>query len=245
MTGIALIVPPSAGGIPPEFADLCPADIEVAAFGLGVPELTLSGYGTAIARAAELATVAGGSRPAALSLMGTSVAFFRGRRYEEDLRSSLSQAAQCPATSMAIAVVRALRACGVTRPAVVTAYIDEVNDRLEQFLCEWDLPPAGVIGLSMTGVDAVREVAGIQLVDAARSVCAARPEADGVLISCGGLPTLGIIASLEAELNLPVVTSAVAGLWDVLAVAGRRANPGAPGHLFRVALGAAGPDGLR
>jgi len=46
------------------------------------------------------------------------------------------------------------------------------------------------------------------------------PEAEAVLISGTGLPTLGIIDRLERDLGKPVVTSQQASLWRALRLIG-------------------------
>jgi arylmalonate decarboxylase len=57
--------------------------------------------------------------------------------------------------------------------------------------------------------------------------------ADGILISCGGLLTLDIIAALESKLGVPVITSSPAGFWDVVKLSGKDATAVGFGRLFR------------
>lgn len=75
-------------------------------------------------------------------------------------------------------------------------------------------------GLDFTDVLAVEAVPTSTLVAAAHTALSGTPGADSVLISCGGLRTLDAVATLESELGLAVVSSSLAGPWDVLGLAG-------------------------
>ena len=51
-----------------------------------------------------------------------------------------------PCTTMSHAIVRALRALGLDRVAVATAYIDDVNERLVAYLAASDIAATAVRG---------------------------------------------------------------------------------------------------
>ncbi len=69
---------------------------------------------------------------------------------------------------MSNAIVRGLRALGVRRVAVATAYIDEVNARLGAYLADSHLVATTIRGLAITGVAEVAEVSTDTLVALAR-----------------------------------------------------------------------------
>jgi maleate cis-trans isomerase len=48
------------------------------------------------------------------------------------------------------------------------------------------------------------------------------PDAEAVFISGTGLPTVGVIEALEAELGKPVITAVQALMWRALRLAGYR-----------------------
>jgi maleate cis-trans isomerase len=59
------------------------------------------------------------------------------------------------------------------------------------------------------------------------------PDAEAVLLSGTGLPTIGVLEMLEQDLGKPVMSSAQASLWQALRLAGvRQAVPGF-GRLLR------------
>ncbi|MBS0344148.1 MAG: aspartate/glutamate racemase family protein [Proteobacteria bacterium] len=232
---LGLIVPPAAGEVPPEGPALYAGRAEFTARGLGLAEISNRGYNAVIDRVATLAAelAAGGAQ--ALSLMGTSLSFYRGGSANEELKQVMAQASGLPCTTMSDAVVRGLRAVGATRVAVATAYIDEVNRQLDNFLRESGFEPTALEGLSITDVKAVGEVGTAALVALCRRVWQAQPGADAILISCGGLRTLEAVRQVEAELGVPVVSSSPAGFWDLMRTAGLPASSKGNGRLFEAA----------
>src|SRR5437879_3578600 len=58
-------------------------------------------------------------------------------------------------------------------------------------------------------------------------------DADAVLLSGTGLPTIGVLDRLERDLGKPVISSIQACLWQALRVAGRRPVIEGFGRLLR------------
>lgn len=232
---LGLIVPPAAGDVPPEGPALYAGRVDFVARGLGLAEISNRGYDAVIDRVATLAAELAAGGVQALSLMGTSLSFYRGGQANEDLKRVMTTASGLPCTTMSDAVVRGLRAVGARRVAVATAYIDEVNRQLDAFLRESGFTPTALRGLSITGVKEVAEVGTAVLVDLCRKVFEAAPGADAILISCGGLRTLEAARQLEAELGVPVVSSSPAGFWDLMRTARLPAHSEGHGRLFEAA----------
>lgn len=231
---VGLIVPPAHGRVPADGAALYDAArVRFIARGLALGEITTRGYEGVIDRVVGLAEALGRDGAGAVSLMGTSLSFFRGAAFNAELEAEMARRTGLPCTTMSNAIVRALRAVGVARVAVATAYVDDVNERLCRYLAASDLAVTAIRGLAITGVHEVAEVSTRTLVELGESVYAADPGADGILISCGGLLTLDAIEALEARLGVPVVASSPAGFWDVMRVAGLDSGSRRGGRLFR------------
>jgi arylmalonate decarboxylase len=164
----------------------------------------------------------------AVSLMGTSLSFFRGATFNRQLEVEMARATGLPCTTMSNAIVGGLRSLNIRRVAVATAYIDEVNVQLRRYLEQSDFETLALEGLSISDVQEVGAVPTQVLVDLSRRVFEAQPGADGILISCGGLVTLDAVREVEALLQVPVVSSSPAGFWDLVRTAGLDAR--APGH---------------
>ena len=240
---IGLVVPPAAGEVPSDAARLYGQRVRFIARGVGIAAVSPDGFDPVMDTLVERARELRDAGAQAISLMGTSISFYRGAAFTEELRAAMQQATGLPCTTMSHAIVRALRALGIRRVAVATSYIDALNDRLVEYLHGAGFEVTAIRGLSVTGVKEVGEVSTRTLVDLSMAVHAKDPSADGVFISCGGLITLDAIAELEARLGKPVTSSSTAGFWDVMRLAGLDASSPGQGRLF--ALGAEAADRVR
>lgn len=151
---------------------------------------------------------------------GTAAAFFRGLGHDAELIRRIAAATGIQATTSMTAVVDALRALEIRRPAVATPYIRGMDEKLSDVLLKSGFELAAIKGLGIRrsiDMGALEPEAAYRL---ARAVVASADNPDGVLISCGNFRTFEIIDRLEAECGLPVVTSNQAGLWRALRLAG-------------------------
>lgn len=131
------------------------------------------------------------------------------------------------------AVIAALHALGVRRIAMVTPYVAEVSE-----------PMAACLGAA--GIEVIHAVSFGQKEDwtvariTEESTRRAMLEAgrvagvEAIFASCTNLRTFGVIAAVETELGLPVVTSNQALLWDMMRLAGAEARGWGPGRLFAI-----------
>ncbi len=229
---LGLIVPPAAGAVPVDGPLLYGGHIRFSALGLGLGEISTRGYTEVIDSVVGKAVALKAEGAAAVSLMGTSLSFFRGAAFNVELQAEMARATGLPCTTMSNAIVGALRHLGVRRVAVATAYIDEVNAQLRRYLDDSGFEPLALEGLAISDVQAVGRVPTQVLVDLCLRVFDAQPGADGILISCGGLVTLDAVREVEAQLGVPVVSSSPAGFWDLVCTAGLDARSPGQGRLF-------------
>jgi arylmalonate decarboxylase len=229
---IGLIVPTAAGEVPADGPKLYPEGVRFVAAGLGLQRLTPEGYDSVIDRVGELAGDLAAQGVEAVALMGTSLSFYKGYAFNEQLKDTIRAASGLPATTMSTGVVEGLRAMGVRRVAVGTAYIDEVNNRLRQFLTDSGFEVGAVQGLGIDVVGEARNVSEADLVALGEQALAASPGADGILISCGGLRTLGVTVPLEDATGLPVVSSTPAAFWSAVRLVGHGGDAPGYGLLF-------------
>ena len=136
-----------------------------------------------------------------------------------------------PVTNPLSAVIAALQTLGVTRVAMVTPYVAEVNGPMRHALAGQGIT---VVSEASFGQKEDWTVARI----AERSTLAAMVQAgraagvQAVFTSCTNLRTFGIIEAVEQELGQPVISSNQALLWDMLRHAGIAARGWGPGRLF-------------
>ncbi|WP_353112360.1 hypothetical protein [Microbacterium sp.] len=212
---IGLIVPPRAGEVPRDAAEVYP-DVDFLAEGLGLQEMSVAGYDSVISAVQGASERLRDRGAEAVALMGTSLSFYRGKEFNDEILQTIRNATGLPATTMSAAIVEALRAVGVTRPAVASAYTDAVHAKLLRFLGEEGFEPAGSAHLSISSIDEVHEVDD-ETVHRLGLEAASRSEGfDGVLISCGGLRTARAVTALEDAYGLPAVSSPLAGLWGAV-----------------------------
>ncbi|MBB95691.1 MAG: arylmalonate decarboxylase [Rhodobacteraceae bacterium] len=218
---IGMIVPPAHGSVPPEPLALYADRARFVARGLALAELTASGYDGVIDRVVELSLELRAEGARAISLMGTSLSFYRGAGFTRELGRGISEATGLPATTMTDNVLEALNVFGARRLAVATAYAPEVNRLLTAYLEGEGYEVASLEALELTDLDLVQSTSTDRLVELGEAaLSAATGPVDALFISCGGLKTLPVNPVLEARHALPVVSSAVAGAWGAMRCAG-------------------------
>jgi arylmalonate decarboxylase len=225
---LGLIFPPLNRGIPEEGIAMYGERVRFVVTGLGLEQMTPDGYDSVIPRipaAAEKLAAAGAE---AIELTGTSLTFYKGEEFNQRLREAVTKASGLPATTMSNGVIDGLKAVGAQRVAVATAYNDEVNARLRAFLIEHGLTPLVVTGMGIEAIGDADKVTQDDLVEFSAKVHASAPEADSLLLSCGGFRTLEIIAPIEARTGVPVISSMPHGLWAGARLVGL--NGAAPGY---------------
>jgi arylmalonate decarboxylase len=210
---LGLIFPPDDRGIPEEGVAMYGNKLRFVVTGLGIERMTPASFDAALARipaAAEKLAAAGAQ---AIELTGTSLTFYKGEAFNQQLRETVTRASGLPATTMSNGVIDGLKAVGAKRIAVATAYNDEVNARLQDFLIEHGLEPLVITGLGIEAMTDINRVTQSDLLEFGGRVRNSAPAADALLLSCGGFRTLELIAPLEARTAVPVISSMPHGLW--------------------------------
>lgn len=229
---IGLVVPPGHGQVPQDAALLYGERYRFIARGLGIGGVSPEGFAPVVDTIVDRAVELRKAGAEVVSMMGTSISFYRGPEFTESLRRAMQEATGVPCTTMSHAIVRALQQLGVRRVAVATSYIDELNEKLVAYLTHAGFTVTAIEGMSITGVKEVGEVSTKALVDLSRKVYARDRSAEGIFISCGGLLTLDAIKQLEDDLGLPATASSPAGFWDVVRLGGWDASSPGRGKLF-------------
>jgi maleate isomerase len=165
---------------------------------------------------------------------GTAIAFFRGFGHDQELSRRINAVTGIKSTTSLTAVVDALRALGVKRPAIATSYLPDIDARLVDVLEQSGFRVAGIRGMGLKRSIDMGKVMPDETYRFARAVATDTVGADGILISCGNLRTFEAIEPLEADTGLPVVTSNQAGLWQALRLAGVQERLPNLGKLLRV-----------
>ncbi len=211
---LGLIAPPADYPVPAEGLALYDKALQFSVVGLGLKTMTPAGYDSVIDKIVPAALELKKRGVAAIDLLGTSLTFYRGAAFNEKLLDDIRKATGLKATSMSTAVVDGLKAVSARRVAVATAYNEEVNRRLDAFLRELGFDVVAMKGLGLEAIGAAEKVTQADL----QKFCAgvftqASKSPDALLVSCGGLRTLEILAPLEKDTSVPVVSSLPHALW--------------------------------
>ena len=231
---IGLVVPFAKDEVPFEGPIMYPG-VRFIPRGVGVRALTPEGYEpawNAILPAAEYLAAQGVD---AIMVIGTSLTFYRGPEAHESLLNELRQRTGLPVSTMSQAIIDGLREMGAKRVAVATAYSDVVNRRLKELLAF-----AGIETLTLECFDLLEfggpsKKSEADIIALSGSAVDHADGADGILISCGGLRTLGVAKPLEESHGIPVVSSATAAFWAAMRLVGESGRISGYGRLFEEA----------
>ena len=117
------------------------------------------------------------------------------------------------------ALIAACQHLGIKRMAFLSPYIAQVSDRLRDVLDEAGIQTP-VFGSFAEAIEAnVVRIDATSIIDAARDLCA-DAQLDALFLSCTNLRTLDVIAPLEAELDMPVLSSNLVLAWHMSQLAG-------------------------
>ena len=187
---IGLVVPFAADAVPDEGLQMYP-DVRFIPRGVGVRSLTPTGYDSACEAILPAAEALAAQGVDAIMVIGTSLTFYRGSDFHDRLMERLRNATGLPVSTMSQAVVDGLRSFGARRIVVATAYADDVNDRLQAFLTAHGFEVLALEGFGLFGFGEPGNKSEADIIALGSKVCAQGQGAEGLLISCGGLRTLG------------------------------------------------------
>jgi arylmalonate decarboxylase len=137
---------------------------------------------------------------------------------------------------MSTAIVDGLREVDAERVAVATAYTKVVNDKLKDLLTYhgFDVRSLESFGITEFGGGAIRKTEE-EIIELAAKARDEAPDADAILISCGGLRTLNVAKPLEERCGLPVVSSTPAAFWAAMRLVGESGRLSGYGRLLEQA----------
>lgn len=145
----------------------------------------------------------------------TSGSFVDGPAGERAITTAIHAEGIGAAVTTSGALLTALTELGAHRVAVATPYDTETSAGLAAFLRAGGLAVDGTAHLGLTGrIWAVPYTTTRGLVRHAVAACTG--PCDAVVVSCTNLPTYDVIADLEAELGVAVVSANQATVWAAL-----------------------------
>lgn len=165
----------------------------------------------------EAAELLADAKVDAIAWNGTSGGWL-GFEQDRSLCRAITERCGVPATTSTLATADAFRALGVTRWALVTPYLPDIQQKIvenfgaEGFDCvaERHLNDKGNFSFSEFGEDTI---AGL-----IHEVAQAKPQA--IAVYCTNFAGTRIAPALEAELGIPVIDSIAVTAWRTMQIAG-------------------------
>jgi maleate cis-trans isomerase len=208
-----IVVPENNTTMEPEISALCPALAPIQVARVMRPARTLQLEDLPASAEATLAAIEPfATEPLDLVIYGcTAAGFLGGPAGNARMVERLRDRTRASVVSTAGAMIDALHSSGVAETAVVTPYLQPVNDGLRHYL-----ESSGIVVETLNSFfcKTTAELGAItqhQVLDLARRTVT--PRSKSLFIACSQLPTLDVIARLRAELGIPVWSSIQATAW--------------------------------
>jgi len=136
-------------------------------------------------------------------------------------------------TTPITAGIAGLTKLGASRIALLTPYVDEVNQMFRRFVEARGIAVPVMGSFNHDNDNEVARITQESIKDAVREL-AREPNVDGVFVSCTSLRVADIAEELENELGKPVTSSNHALAWHCLRLAGVDDSIPGFGRLFRI-----------
>ncbi len=153
---------------------------------------------------------------------GTSAAW-KGFEQDDVLCSAISERFGVPATASMLAMNAIMDATQVKRFALVTPYIDAIQEKIVENYVGSGYTIAAERHIGISENFAFSEIPAQDITAMARAVAAEKPEA--ILIVCTNLNAAQLVEDLERELEIPIYDSLSAVVWHSLKLAGVDPTP--------------------
>ena len=102
---LGMIFPPVNYPVPPEARLLYPSGVRFLSAGVGLERMTPEGYDQVFGRILPAAEKLAKDGANAISVMGTSLTFYKGAAFEDQLKKTITKATGLPSTTMSTGIV--------------------------------------------------------------------------------------------------------------------------------------------
>ena len=158
-------------------------------------------------------------RPNVAAFCCNSCSFVHGTKVDQQIRDAIAEVADTIATSITHAQIEALRVLEVKRVAIGAPYQPSVTAKLQQLLEGCGFTVTCSKSLSLPTEWQIGNSRPQRWYDLAREVDS--PQAQAVLLACGGIRTAEIIDPLERDIGgKPVISAPAVMVWHSLRLAG-------------------------
>ena len=219
---VMVVMPENNTTIVPEISALCPALAPLAIARVKRPPRTLLLEDLPAYAEATLEAIAPFvDDPCDLVIYGcTAAGFLGGRSGNARMVARLRERTGADVVSTADAMVDVLGEAGVSETAVVTPYLQPVNDGLRGYLEEAGIRVGTLNSFFCRTTAELGAITESEVLELARRTVTSSSQS--LFVACSQLPTLRAVAELRRELEIPVWSSISATAWAAArAMAGR------------------------
>ena len=135
----------------------------------------------------------------------TAAGFIGGPPNDRALAAELNAISGAPVATIARSMVLELQAIGARNIALVTPYLDPVNEKLKAFLADAGIGVRRFDSLYAADVNALGRITAEEVDAIARTTM--DDSCDAMFIACAQLPTRSILHALRADFGRPVISA--------------------------------------
>lgn len=213
---VGLLIPSSNTAMEVDFYRALPRDTSVHTGRMYMVDTTVEGEDRmlrefTIPAAEALAT----ATPHIVVFGCTSAGALYGEEYDRDLCARIGAATGAIPVSVIASVNEALRETRAASVAVVTPYVDELNERIKTSLEAAGFEVSAMHGMGISNNFEIAQVTPDEIVDFVRQRIGTRVAGDALFLSCTNFQALSTLSTLKITYDVPIVTSNLAALHAV------------------------------
>jgi maleate isomerase len=201
---IGLISPTVLEVITDDFVRLAPDNVKLCGITCNMKGWSHDNYARALGMVDDAARYLSERQVEFIIHVGSPLVVAQGAGFDLKLIDRIRQAAGCEATTTIRAAIDAFARLGVSRPALVTPFPQDLNKQLTDFLAANSIHAANLVTVP-AAFAMLQDVPRAALVEAAHAAVKEAPGADCIYIPSGQLPATAVVQQLEAEIGMPVI----------------------------------------
>lgn len=166
----------------------------------------------------EAARLLAEARPVCITWADTSGSFLFGEHGDRAQTAAIEEVTKIPASTTSTACLAAFDTLGISRLAIASPYLDEVNVLMKAFLSSRGITVVNMQSLELRQSDDIARAPRETIYRLARAAVTA--DAEGLFVPCTDFLDIDLIALMERDFRVPVVAANAATMWHALRLSG-------------------------
>lgn len=203
-----------------EFQVLCPEGVVVLETRVMGGNLTMEQLQKMRADAMHGAELLAHARPDVICYIGTAACFVLGVEGEKFLMKEISDRTGIAAAAGGDSVTRALRFLGAKKMSMYVPTNDEITRMSIGYFEDQGFEVKDCLSLGEESIANINRFSPWEHYGNVMKLYKRSPDVDGIFVTGGCIRALEILATLEKDTGVPIVTTTVANMWRCLQLAG-------------------------